>query len=123
MDPAHMTAVPPGVVEEVLADPAQFLKDAQEAAPGWSVRYGGAEGVAQLTTALDEHLSRLRARNADLRASAVLYLRTHPGHSLLTIARLLDVTKAAVQHMVRRATAPEDPEAFIRLEDPKAWRP
>lgn len=121
MEPDHMTAVPPGVAEDVLADPARFLSEARAAAPGWSTRYGGAEGVAQLTTVLDEHLRQLRSHNSDLRAAAVQRLRSD--NSVGAIARLLDITRTSVQYIVRRAAAPEDPEAFARLEDPEAWRP
>ena len=46
MQPDDVTAAPPEVVAEVLRDPAGFLAAATEAAPGWSVRYGGPEGVA-----------------------------------------------------------------------------
>ena len=101
-----------------------LLAAAAEAAPGWASRYGGPEGVAQLTSALHDHLAQLTKTNAELRAATVVYLRTHPGLSLLTIARLLGVTKGAVQHVMRRAQedSTRGSGTFARLETPGAWR-
>lgn len=122
MQPADVTAAPPEVVAEVLRDPSGFLAAAAEAAPGWSVRYGGPEGVAQLTSALHEHLAELTQRNAGLRGAAVLYLHTHRKLQLLTIARLLGVTKGAVNHVIRRAEVDSARElGFTKLESPDAW--
>lgn len=122
MQPADVTAAPPEVVAEVLRDPAGFLAAAAEAAPGWSVRYGGPEGVAQLTSALHEHLAALTQSNAALRGATVLYLHTHRKLQLLTIARLLGVTKGAVNHVIRRAEVDSARESgFTKLESPGAW--
>lgn len=123
MQAADVTAVPPEVVAEVLRDPPGFLAAAAEAAPGWSVRYGGPEGVAQLTSVLNEHLSQLTKLNAAVRAATVVYLRTHPKLSLLTIARLLGVTKGLVQKIMRRAEGDSTTEAwrYAHLESPEAW--
>lgn len=124
MQPADVTAVPGEVVAEVLRDPSGFLAAAAEAAPGWAVRYGGPEGVAQLTSALHHHLAELTRSNAELRAATVVYLRTYPQLSLLTIARLLGVTKGAVQHVMRRAEEDSTRASgtFALLESPEAWR-
>ena len=124
MQPADVTAVPAEVVADVLRDPSGFLAAAAEAAPGWATRYGGPEGVAQLTSALHDHLAQLTKSNAELRAATVVYLRTHPKLSLLTIARLLGVTKGAVQHVMRRAEEDSTRASgtFARLESPGAWR-
>ncbi len=56
--------------------PGHLLAAAAEAAPGWSVRYGGLEGVAQLTSALHEHLAQLTQSNAALRGGGA-----PPGHA------------------------------------------
>lgn len=124
MQPADVTAVPAEVVEDVLRDPSGFLAAAAEAAPGWASWYGGPEGVAQLTSVLHDHLAELTKTNAELRAATVVYLRTHPGLSLLTIARLLGVTKGAVQHVMRRAQedSTRGSGTFARLATPGAWR-
>lgn len=122
MQPADVTAASAEVVAEVLRDPATFLAAAAEAAPGWSVRYGGPEGVAQLTSALHEHLAQLTQSNAALRGAAVLHLATHRKVQLLTIAQLLGVTKGAVNHVIRRAELGASREfGFAKLEAPDAW--
>lgn len=122
MQPADVTAAPREVVAEVLRDPAGFLAAAAEAAPGWSVRYGGPEGVAQLTSALHEHLAELTKSNAALRGATVLYLHLHRKLQLLAIARLLGVTKGAVNHVIRRAELDSARESrFTKLESPGAW--
>ena len=72
MQPSDVTAVPAEVVAEVLRDPPGFLAAAAEASPGWAVRYGGPEGVAQLTSALHDHLAQLTKSNAELRAATVV---------------------------------------------------
>jgi hypothetical protein len=96
---------------------AEFLAAAAECPHGWSTRYGAPEGVVQLTSVLQDHLAQLTKLNAELRTSTVVYLRTHAGPSLATLARLLGVTKGAVQHVIRRSeTGP-----FARLEDREAW--
>ena len=123
MQPADVTAVSSEVVADVLHDPPGFLAAAAEAAPGWANRYGGPEGVAQLTSVLHNHLAQLTKSNAELRAATVVYLRTHPRLSLLTIARLLGVTKGAVQHVIRRAEedSTRTSGTFARLESPPGW--
>ncbi len=122
MQPADVSAAPAEVVAEVLRDPAGFLAAASEAAPGWSVRYGGPEGVAQLTSALQEHLAKLTQRNAALRGATVLYLHRHRRVQLLTIAHLLGVTKGAVNHVIRRAELDSSREfGFTKLETPDGW--
>lgn len=120
MQRSEVTAVAHEVVAEVLSDPSRFIDAAAEAAPGWSTRYGGPEGVAQLTSVLHGHLAQQTKLNAELRTSTVIYLRHHPRLSLGTIAQLLGVTKAAVQHIVRRSD--RGPGMFARLEDPEGWR-
>lgn len=123
MQPADVTAAPAEVVAEVLRDPSRFLAAAAEAAPGWSVRYGGPEGVVQLTGALHEHLAQLTKSNAELRGATVLYLRIYRKLPLLTIAGLLGVTKGAVNHVIRRAEVDSARESgtFAQLESPAAW--
>lgn len=117
MQPSDVTAVKPEVVSEVLAKPTDFLAAAAEAAPGWSARYGGPEGVVQLTSVLQDHLAHLTKVNAELRTSTVIYLKTHAGLSLTTLARLLGVTKGAVQHVLRRTEL----GPFARLDEREAW--
>lgn len=122
MQAADVTAAPSEVVEEVLRDPSGFLAAAAEAAPGWSARYGGPEGVAQLASALHEHLAQITQRNAALRGATVLYLHTHRSLQLLTIARLLGVTKGAVNHVIQRARSDSARgTGFTQLESPSAW--
>ena len=123
MQPADVTAASAEVVTEVLRDPAGFLTAAEEAAPGWSARYGGPEGVAQLTSVLHDHLAQLTQTNAALRTATVVYLRTHPQMSLLTIARLLGVTKGVIQKVMRRAEedAADGQRPFAHLESPRSW--
>lgn len=124
MQPEEVTGVPPEVVAEVLRDPGKFLADATAAAPGWSSRYGGPEGVAQLTSALHEHLAKLTERNAELRGVTVLYLYRHAKVQMPTIARLLGVTKGAVNHVIRRVESdPDRTRGFARLESARGWKP
>lgn len=123
MQPADVTAAPAEVVAEVLRDPATFLAVAAEAAPGWSTRYGGAEGVAQLTSALHEHLAGLTQRNSALRGVTVLYLYRQAKAQMPAIARLLGVTKGAVNHVIRRAEQDAGREWFRKLESPRGWKP
>ena len=110
MQPADVTAASAEVVTEVLGDPAGFLTAA-------------AEGVAQLTSVLHDHLAQLTQTNAALRTATVVYLRTHPQMSLLTIARLLGVTKGVIQKVMRRAEedAADGQRPFAHLESPSGW--
>jgi hypothetical protein len=117
MQPSDVTAVQPEVVSEVLGNPSAFLAAAAESAPGWAARYGGPEGVVQLTSVLQDHLAHLTKLNAELRASTVVYLKTQTGLSLTTLARLLGVTKGAVQHVLRRS----EMGPFTQLGKREAW--
>jgi hypothetical protein len=123
MDAADVTAVPADVVAEVLRDPSGFLDAAAKAAPGWSVRYGGPEGVVELTSVLQDHLDHLRKLNAAVRATTVVYLRTYPKLSLTTLARLLGGSKSLAQKITRRAEGESTTESwrFAHLESPAAW--
>lgn len=123
MEPADVTAVSADVVAEVLRDPSGFLDAAAKAAPGWSVRYGGPEGVAQLTSLLQDRLTQLTKLNAAVRDATVVYLRTYPKLSLTTIARLLGGSKSLAQKITRRAEGDSTTQAwrFAHLESPDAW--
>lgn len=118
MQPADVTAAPAEVVAEVLRDPSGFLAAATEAAPGWSTRYGGPQGVAQLTGVLHDRLAELTKLNADLRTSTLIYLRSQEHMSLGKLAGLLGVTRSAVQVASRRR---DEAGAFAQLESPGGW--
>lgn len=118
MQPADVTAAPAEVVAEVLRDPSGFLAAATEAAPGWSTRYGGPQGVAQLTSVLHDRLAELTKLNADLRTSTLIYLRSQEHMSLGKLAGLLGVTRSAVQVASRRR---DEAGAFAQLESPGGW--
>lgn len=124
MEPADVTAVPAEVVVEVLRDPAGFLDAAAKAAPGWAARYGGPEGVAQLTIVLHDQLAQLTKRNAELRTSTLIYLRSRGGANL-TLAKLADllgVSSMAVSLASRRkGEATDQPGPFAQLESPGGW--
>lgn len=123
MEPADVTAVPADVVAEVLRDPSGFLDAAAKAAPGWSVRYGGPEGVAQLTSVLEDHLTRLRTLNTAVRDATVVYLRNYPKLSFVAIGRLLGASKSLTQKILDRAAGGATTEAwrFAHLESPDSW--
>lgn len=123
MQPADVTAAPPEVVAEVLRDPATFLDAAAKAEPGWSDRYGGPEGVAQLTIVLHDHLAELTKRNADLRTSTLIYLRTQANLSLAKLGELLGMSRQRVGVASRRADDGADPTArpFAHLESRDGW--
>lgn len=123
MPPEDAPIVPADVVAEVLRDPERFFAAAAEAAPGWSIQYGGAEGVAQLTSAVHAQLLDLVERNAALRGASVLYLYRHANVPMAKIARLLGVTRGAVNHVVRRAEDPDRDRVFVKLESPRGWKP
>lgn len=124
MEPSDVTAVSAEVVAEVLRDPAGFLDAAAAAAPGWSARYGGPEGVAQLTSVLHDRLAQLTKLNAELRTSTLLYLRSAAGANL-TLAKLADllgVSSMAVSLAARRkGSQGESPGPFTALEGPGGW--
>lgn len=123
MQPADVTAAPPEVVAEVLRDPATFLDAAAKAEPGWSDRYGGPEGVAQLTIVLHDHLAELTKRNADLRTSTLIYLRTQANLSLAKLGELLGMSRQRVGVASRRADDGADPTTrpFAHLESRDGW--
>lgn len=125
MEPADVTAVPAEVVAEVLRDPSGFLEAAAQAAPGWSARYGGPEGVAQLTMVLHDHLARLTKLNAELRTSTLMYLRDPKGAhlKLAQLADLLGVTTMAVSSASRRKSesAKQTAGPFAQLESRAGW--
>jgi hypothetical protein len=123
MEPADVTAVPADVVAEVLRDPSSFLDAAAKAAPGWSVRYGGPEGVTELTSVLQDRLAQLTKLNAAVRDATVVYLRSYPKLSLTGIARLLGGSKSLAQKIIKRAEGESTTEAwrFAHLESPDAW--
>lgn len=121
MEPTDVTAVPAEVVAEVLRDPSGFLEAAAQAAPGWSTRYGGPEGVAQLTMVLHNHLAGLTRMNAELRTSTLMFLRAPKGArlKLAELAELLGVSTMAVSSASRRKG--EDARRFSRLESRDGW--
>lgn len=119
VQPSDVTAVPAEVVAQVLANPATFLADAMEAAPGWAYRYGGADGVAELTSVLQEHLAQQTKLNAALRASAFRFLRGHRRRSLESIGQQVGITRTSVMRAAQRHE--EEPGAFAALEKPGAW--
>lgn len=123
MQPADVTAAPAEVVAEVLRDPATFLDAAAKADPGWSDRYGGPEGVAQLTIVLHDHLAELTKRNADLRTSTLVYLRTQANLSLAKLGELLGMSRPRVSLASRRTDDGADPTArpFAHLESRDGW--
>jgi hypothetical protein len=124
MEPADVTAVPAEVVVEVLRDPAGFLDAAAEGAPGWAIRYGGPEGVAQLTIVLHDQLAQLTKLNAELRTSTLIYLRNPSGANLTLekLADLLGISSMAVSLASRRKREGTDPSGpFARLESPRGW--
>lgn len=123
MQPVDVTAAPAEVVAEVLRDPATFLDAAAKAAPGWSDRYGGPEGVAQLTTVLHDQLAELMKRNADLRTSTLIYLRTQANLSLAKLGELLGMSRQRVGVASRRADdgADQTPRPFAHLESRDGW--
>lgn len=117
--PSDVTAVPAEVVTEVLANPAAFLADAMEATPGWANRYGGADGVAELTSVLQEQLAQQTKLNAALRAAAFRFLRVHRRRSLESIAQQVGITRTSVMRAAQRRD--EDAGNFAALEEPGAW--
>ena len=117
--PTDVTAVPADVVAQVLDDPDVFFQHAMEAAPGWAARYGGPEGVMQLTTVLQDELARRTKVNAALRGSAFRFMRTHDARSLEYIAQQLGISRMSVTRAMQRAAGSE--EMFPALEDPGAW--
>lgn len=123
MKPADVTAAPSRVVAEVLRDPGTFLDAAAGAAPGWSVRYGGPEGVAQITIVLHDHLAELTKRNADLRTSTLIYLRTQANLSLAKLGELLGMSRPRVSLASRRASDAGETSArpFAHLESGDGW--
>lgn len=123
MKPADVTAAPAEVVVEVLRDPAAFLDAAAKAVPGLSARYGGPEGVAQLTIVLHDHLADLTKRNADLRTSTLIYLRTGANLSLAKLGNLLGMSRQRVGVASRRTDdgAEQAPRQFAHLESPDRW--
>jgi hypothetical protein len=123
MKPADVTAAPAEVVVEVLRDPAAFLDAAAKAAPGWSARYGGPEGVAQLTIVLHDHLADLTKRNADLRTSTLIYLRTGANMSLAKLGNLLGMSRQRVGVAARGGDtgARKALRPFAHLESPDRW--
>lgn len=123
MKPTDVTAAPPEVVAEVLRAPATFLDAAANAAPGWSDRYGGPEGVAQLTIVLHDHLAALTKRNADLRTSTLIYLRTQANLSLAKLGELLGMSRPRVSLASRRTDdgAEQTARPFAHLEARDGW--
>jgi len=120
----ELSAVPAGVLEEVLADPAAFLAAATRARREWSAHYGGAEGVAQLTTALLDHLAAQASATSALREAAVEHLHVVRRHPWPAIADLLGIHRSRAWRL-RRARTGEGSwtERFPRLADPRAWSP
>lgn len=121
VESSDVTAVPAAVVAEVLADPDTFFRHAMEAAPGWATRYGGPEGVMQLTTVLQDDLARRTKVNAALRGAAFRFARTHDARSLEYIAQRLGISRMSVTRAMQRAAGSE--EMFPALEEPGAWGP
>lgn len=123
MKPADVTAAPHEVVAEVLRDPATFLDAAANATPGWSDRYGGPEGVAQLTIVLHDQLAELTKRNADLRTSTLIYLRTQAKQSLANLGELLGMSRQRVGVASRRTDdgAEQTARPFTHLESSDGW--
>lgn len=115
------TPVSPDLLAEVLADPAAFLAAAAEAQPGWARRYGGPLGVAQVATALQEHLRRMALDCADVRMAAVKRLRTPPArHTLASIGTVLGIGVPAVKKLADRP-AEGHRIAEILEHNPEAW--
>lgn len=100
MQPGDVSKADPLIVAEVLAAPEVFLGQAAAATPGWEDRYGGVEGVAQLASALGQHLAELRSRAVQVRSVAVHQLRAE-GFSLGEIASLVHVTRGTVQKTLK----------------------
>lgn len=123
MGPADVTAVPADVVAEVLSDPTTFLQAAAQATPGWAARYGGPEGVAQLTSVLHDHLAELTKLNAELRLSTLLYLRKPGRWSFAELGELLGVSRQTVQRTMARANDGDQaaPRRFANLESRNGW--
>lgn len=123
MEPADVTAVRADVVAEVLGDPTTFLEAAARATPGWAARYGGPEGVAQLTSVLHDHLAELTKLNADLRLSTLLYLRKPGRWSFAELGELLGVSRQTVQRTLARANDEDQdtPRRFASLESRSGW--
>jgi hypothetical protein len=119
VEPSNVTAVPAEVVTEVLSDPARFLAVAMEAAPGWANRYGGADGVAELTSVLQEQIAEQPKLNAELRAAAFTFLRVHRRRSLASIAQQVGITPTSVMRAIQRRD--EGARNFTALEAPSAW--
>lgn len=70
------------------------MREVAASDPGWSVEYGGPEGVARLTLALQDALKVQASELAAVRAAAIKELLTT--RSLAEVARLLGVSRQAV---------------------------
>lgn len=118
---ADVGPVSPDLLAEVLADPAAFLKGAAEATPGWASRYGGPLGVAQVATALHEHLNRMALDCADVRVAAVKRLRTPPEqHTLASIGAVLGIGVPAVKKLADRPAEGHRITEILQ-QNPQAW--
>jgi len=114
-----VTAVPAELVDRVLAQPWDFLRAAMEAKPGWAERYGGAEGVAQLTSVLLADLASTAKAAGEVRTLAVNYLRTNQRKTLAEIGETLGgITPQAVRKIAIRD---EPISVFERLRSPNSW--
>lgn len=103
----------------MLADPSSFLAAAREAEPGWSAPYGGAAGVAQLTTELQGLFHRQAKECAELRSAAVGQL-SRDRWTYAAIGEFLGgMTSQAVGNILRRYSADEDWAARLAADD--AW--
>lgn len=86
-------------VEAEELSPQQFLHLASAGEPGWSQRYGGTLGVAQLAVRMQQQLAHQSEQISAIRAAAVKHqLKTRSGADL---AREMGVSKTAVSRMAR----------------------
>ena len=83
--------------EGAFVPPQEFLRDVQNAAPGWSEKYGGPEGVALLAASLQAVLAEQSETIASVRAAAIKeQLKTRSG---VDVAKSYGLSKSAISRI------------------------
>lgn len=113
--------IPPGVLDDVLANPSRLLDAAAKAEPGWSEEFGGPPGVAKLAHELRLHLRAQAARAGDIRAAAQTKLHRERW-TFAAIGSYLGVTAQAVKESTNRAAKQEPGDPLLdRLIAEDTW--
>jgi hypothetical protein len=74
--------------------PEEFLREINEAEPGWSEKYGGPLGVAALCASLQLQISQISEQIADIRVAGIQ--EGLKGRSGIEVAAYLGVTPSAI---------------------------